>query len=735
MTQRVSVWVVAVVTVLVVTAAPASAAVASVNTTAADFQAATLDGMEVSGSGTSAVVTGDVGYGESVDFGAVDSRQSGLISEAGYVFNVSAERGSVRADIGDATVTTAYLRYDTNETLIASKSVSQFGTVVFDHTFVPGVDYQLVADAGGNSYETDTYFDQPPLSDGALTVSDTEGNGLPTIFTEIDTGDETISYRGSEHTADADTLFADVQTTGPTTITAQANTGGGWSDVASTTISSDQNVTLDISSSSATRYRTVVESTETGNSRTVTLADEGITFSASAPTLSNLDPPDGDSLSSYDGTISVDVSDADFGLAQGDTISVSASNTDGQIGSSTVSSNDTVSLSYTPLGGPNNITWTATDAYGNSETLTQNFSAPSRLEVRNETNGSQLVDNVEVTLRFYREDNQTVITKTTSNGVISMAGLPADEAFVATAEADGYVSRRIYVNSLLDQERIYLLNESVQTVEIEFEIDDSTGQFSDADTVLTVEKPVTIDGKTEFRTIVGDRVSASGRLPATLEEGARYRLTVSNDGQTRSLGAYTPTVSGIEPLPIGQISVSGDFDKGWLLEHSIDETQQGDVLRLKYVDQAGETTSIETTVVRLNESGAVVETIMPNATETDTQSLVRSQVVTNSSDTFEVRYTIERGGETIADRRRLGQLEGVDVPVPAGWLNLISWVAVFGFGGLVVIKDSRAAAVVMAGSASLFALLGWLIAPTAVLALAAGAAVVYAVAGRGGGGY
>jgi hypothetical protein len=172
-----------------------------------------------------------------------------------------------------------------------------------------------------------------------------------------------------------------------------------------------------------------------------------------------------------------------------------------------------------------------------------------------------------------------------------------------------------------------------------------------------------------------------------------------------------------------------------LLEHSIDETDQGDVLRLKYVDRANETTSIETEVVRLNESGGVVETILPNATETDTQSLVRSQVVTNSSDTFEVRFTIERNGETISERRKLGQLEGINTPVPAGWLNLISWVAVFGFGGLVVIKDSRAAAVVMAGSASLFALFGWLVAPTPVLALATAGAIVYAVAGGIGGGY
>jgi hypothetical protein len=58
---------------------------------------------------------------------------------------------------------------------------------------------------------------------------------------------------------------------------------------------------------------------------------------------------------------------------------------------------------------------------------------------------------------------------------------------------------------------------------------------------------------------------------------------------------------------------------------------------------------------------------------------------------------------------------------------------VFAFGGLIVIKDSRAAGLAMAGMASLFAMLGWLEAPTAVLALAAGAAVVWAAAGHGGG--
>jgi hypothetical protein len=515
-------------------------------------------------------------------------------------------------------------------------------------------------------------------------------------------------------------------------------------------ISSSAPVTLDVEGfSSGTRVVAVDGSTAVGggvvdSSGTLTLTlTQGthdsveLVTSAGGPSVDSISPTGG--LSDAPTTLTVDVSDPDF---PADNVSVTARFDGTEIATKHATAAGEVTFDVSSLawtGGSHTWTVEVADASGQTATETETVSVPSTLTVRNETNVSEVISGPNVTVRLeFFGDEGTVETRTGSNGTIDMTGLPADERYIARVEAPGYVTRTVIIPSIFEQDSIYLLNESVNSVAVEFEIDDSTGQFSGDGVRLRIDKPIETNGTTEYEAVAGARQSASGTVSAVLEEDRVYRIVVSKDGNTRSLGEWTATRDGLVTLPIGRIELSGDVsDKGWLLEHSIDDPPEGSnkdgLLRLKFVDKDSRTDSIETQVVRLNESGAVVETVLANATETDTQSFVRSVGVNNTSDTFELRYTLVRDGETTSGKRELGTLQGISLPVDAGWLNLISWVTVFAFGGLIVIKDSRSAALVMAGSASLFAMLGWLQAPTAVLALAAGGAVVYAVAGRGGG--
>jgi hypothetical protein len=535
------------------------------------------------------------------------------------------------------------------------------------------------------------------------------------------------------------TAYADVVVDGASaTLTWEGNSGSGWSTIDSQTVTSSGNYSADLASASASEVRlNLTYSGFDGGGDAVELAETGVSYDSAAPVLSGFDPADGSQVETYSGNVSVDVSDPDFSSPGGDAVVVRLlDSTSSEIANATVTANETVTIPYLAVAGSNSLEWTASDDHGQSSTVDHSFSTPAELKLRTETNPSEAItDSGTAEVTFFGETK--VETRPITNGTANMSGLPADQTFVAVVSMDGYYDRRILVESLFDQQTVYLLNESETAVNVEFVLDDSTGQYSSGDVELTVDKAIVVNNSTQFRTVVGDRISASGGLPASLEEGARYRLSVSKDGNSRSLGSWTASTGGIVELPIGRVELSGDFDEGWLLEHSIDEPPAGSsaegLLRLKFADQDGKTESVETQVVRLDETGNVSEVVLANATETDAQSVVRSVEVNNTSDTFAVRYTLVRDGETVSGERELGTLEGITVPMDAGWLNLISWVGVFAFGGLVVIKDSRAAGLVMAGSASLFAMLGWLQAPTPVLGLAAAAAVMYAVAGSGGG--
>jgi hypothetical protein len=178
------------------------------------------------------------------------------------------------------------------------------------------------------------------------------------------------------------------------------------------------------------------------------------------------------------------------------------------------------------------------------------------LQVFNESAPTQLVDNSEVTLRFYRSNEVAVINKTTSNGAVSMVGLPADESFFVTATADGYLRRTIYVPSLIESQRVYLLPDNETSVPVVFDHADYSGNFPQDETVLIVQRE--LNGS--FQTVQGDIFGATGRYSTELKRDVRHRLVVRNTrtGETKVLGPYTPFAAETETVKIvtnGTISV------------------------------------------------------------------------------------------------------------------------------------------------------------------------------------
>lgn len=296
---------------------------------------------------------------------------------------------------------------------------------------------------------------------------------------------------------------------------------------------------------------TVLDQTTADSSGTATFSslDSGTydveIATTSDPILSGGTPSGGETVSETPVELSINVSDADFGTTQGDSVDVTFydASDDSEIGTDTLAANGTATANWNGLEGGDN-TWyaVATDSYGNEVTSqTFTFNAPNTLRLLNESDPNQLVTtDSEVEVTFF--SGEQVITRTTTDGTVDLTGLPADETFTVQVEADGYVTRQAVIEGIVEQQNIYLLPESIESVATRFTIDDPTGQFATSNTRIAVKKPITKNGSTEYEIVASD-IAGEGGYATILQRDQRYLLEVTNTetGNTRSLGPYVAT--------------------------------------------------------------------------------------------------------------------------------------------------------------------------------------------------
>ena len=190
---------------------------------------------------------------------------------------------------------------------------------------------------------------------------------------------------------------------------------------------------------------------------------------------------------------------------------------------------------------------------------------PSELEVRDEQTGELLTEIDDMTIEFYEQSGQNpdnIESVEVVDGVADMEGLDPTTSFVAVAETDGFDNRRIFIDSLFQTQTIYLLNESADSVTVEYELEDFSGDYPQAQTVMVIER--NIDG--EWTPIQGDFFGATGKFEASLLLDTRHRMRVVNveTGDERVVGAFTPQQDALETvtiLPDGSISVDQGFER------------------------------------------------------------------------------------------------------------------------------------------------------------------------------
>lgn len=713
---------------LVVTAPTANAAtaVASQNTSDSDFNnAQTLSGVSVSGSGDSA----DVLYQRST----IDGFEDGDLSEWTENGNRAGDDYSTTTTEsfeGSYSMTTStdneqiYRSVPTSNSryswAVRDSDVSASGSPKFELQTSGGTGASFIQIESGviEVYDGSTFTTVASVSDSTwykivvsdidyqaetldVTVFDANGNELGSVndygfwnsvsdierFSVIESTSNTIyvdtlkssngqgpgTYVGANHTAD-NVVEGQVNlslTNTDATVTWEGYDGNSWSTLDQTTYSTGGIKTVSLSQTD--KYRVNVTFESTGGSSTGRLHDEGIVADVSSPTLSNPEPADGSKITSYDGDISVALNDSDFGTVQGDSVTVTATNgSGGQIGQTIVSSNQTVTFSYSALAGDNNITWTASDSYGSPDaSLLQNFTTPEILRIENESDpGTLITSSSTVTITAFG-DSETV-EKTTSDGTVNMSGFPADQRFVVQATADNYTERRVIIDSLFDQRTIYLLPTTTTSSQIEYILEDNSGNYPIGETELLISKPITINGNTTYQRVAGDEFGASGSVTFTLVEGDRYRLKIRNEnGDTRTMGSYTVTGDSVEPLRITGVGIEPPESEGYFARVEIDDSGAQRNATFRYVDEAANTTDLQVTI---HERGNTSNVAFQDSVSGPIANY--SGYATLQNDTqYVVNWSAQRNGQQIGATRPIGGVDlGVDVPLDPQWAGTIGFV-------------------------------------------------------------
>ena len=394
---------------------------------------------------------------------------------------------------------------------------------------------------------------------------------------------------------------------------------------------------------------------------------------SSAPELSNNEPEDGEVVLTESIELSIDVDDDDFNKTAGDEVEVTFMEGDGEeIHSQTISEPQTITTTFdNPVAGENDWFVEATDDYGNSATTDKyTFQTPEEIEIRDESNPDEIVTTeAEVEVQFFTDEE--IISRTTDDGKISLSGLPADESMTVQVEADGYITRQSVVESILDQQDVYLLPDDVDSVETTFLLDDRTGEFPRDRTRIIVEKPITRDGETAYQTVVSDQSGPAG-YSTVLERDSRYRLAVINEqtGERRVLGPYVTTSSETVNLEVDEVQFdSGGADIGyeWRADY-INESSPS----VRFDFQAEPDREIRDFELRITSRDGEIELINESYGTVDSVSetvAIPDDIEEPESQTWEVEWTAETddgdevttisGGEIVGPDQMPVELPGV----------------------------------------------------------------------------
>lgn len=402
-------------------------------------------------------------------------------------------------------------------------------------------------------------------------------------------------------------------------------------------------------------------------------------------------------------TMNVTVSDPDFDV--GENVTVEFYMDGSKVGETSTTAAGDVGIGIAqPARGDHTAKAVATDANGNTQTLTWEFSVANELFVRTATDPWPLINDREVEFTFYEDDQ--IFTRNTTDGSVNLTGLPIDGDIVATVNASGYNTGTVIIEDITQQQTVYLTNATAtSTVEVRFTLNDRTGNFEGNNAELFIQKPINRTGTVQWETVHADEFGVVG-VVADLEDGQRYRLLVKNDdNDVRVLGTYTADVSETVELTVGSVQAVPDGSEVPFTYNAsyVNSTSGSDYVSFEYNDTDNATSSI---TIRVFERGNESEnTIYPNQTFNGPLGSFAISVTIPAGQegkTWVIEAVGTRNGEDVHIREIVGPRRPLLGDMP-NWLKaIISIGTIWMVGGLFSQLNASVGAVAMSGLGGMF---------------------------------
>lgn len=194
------------------------------------------------------------------------------------------------------------------------------------------------------------------------------------------------------------------------------------------------------------------------------------------------------------------------------------------------------------------------------------------LEIRNESEPHGLIKGATVQLKFF-ETNQQLLASADpqieefedddGDGSVELTGLEVNKQFIVSVKAANHHNRTVVIEDLAQQRSVFLPHKNRSTREIQFVVNDQTGDFGERAT-LTIQKTInrshyngTPDGFS-WTNIAGDNVGSTNQIVVELMHEDRYRIKIENaDGsKTRILGHHVVKMDDTLTMTIQDIEIN-----------------------------------------------------------------------------------------------------------------------------------------------------------------------------------
>lgn len=567
---------------------------------------------------------------------------------------------------------------------------------------------------------------------------------------EVPSGTPGTYISGNLSVSNASTGFTNVSALSDmeAIVTWQVSDGGPWMDFATATHATPGNKTVDLSAATNSTFRVNVTYNPTGANPVGRMGDDGILFTNHEPQVKNSTASPTGELSATDPTISIQINDTEFGTVQGDSVEATLRLDGVIVGSDTLSNNGTASVAVSGLtGGSHTYQWTVNDSFG-GQNQSQSFSisTPANITIRNESEPHEIIKNADVEI-IISGDQDTVDKRTVTNGNISLTGLPLDEEYIVIVDAPTYHQRSIFVPDVFEQSDVFLLNETLDSRENEFQIEDRTGLFGEP--VLEIQRGINkslydpdADPKYQWLTIAGDRLGASETYTTDLEYQARYRLVVRQGENTRVLGEHTVEADGTVPLPIGQIewSMPENEQYNWTFRRVDHPTSgSGEAVRFALNDTTDSTSEIRGVIHEAGNESNVLTTFSSSGTA-GTYSLTQPLSTDEANVTWQLEWNATREDERIGSTG-LDDFQRLDPSVPLfsaiqsldpQWRSAITLVVIIGVGFIYSGLFASVGALLIVAAAVVLWFVGLSTIGLGITTLALVISIAYRLAERGG---